>query len=128
MTEFIDRYRRSRRVDRDRVYITGVSMGAYAVWQLCISHPDWFAAAVPVCGSGMYWDAARLKKLPVWAFHGGLDNVVYPEESQKMVSAINRNSGCAKLTVFPQDGHNAWDSAFSSDEMWKWLFEQKRMI
>lgn len=126
LTEFISQYKDKEKIDQNRVYITGSSMGAYTVWQLCISHPDWFAAAVPVCGGGMYWDARRLKNLPVWAFHGALDNVVYPEESLKMVSAINKNGGNAKLTVLPNNDHNAWDSAFSLDEMWEWLFEQKR--
>lgn len=101
-------------------------MGAYATWQMCISHPDWFAAAVPVCGGGMYWNAARFKDLPIWAFHGALDDVVFPEESIKMVSAINNSGGNAKLTIFPLDDHNSWDNAFSNDELWQWLFEQKR--
>ena len=126
LAEFINQYRRKDNIDSNRVYIMGVSMGAYAVWQLCISHPEWFAAAVPICGGGMYWNAARLKRLPVWAFHGALDNVVYPEESLKMVSAVNKNGGNAKLTVFEHDDHNSWDSAFSSDEMWEWLFIQKK--
>lgn len=126
LTEFINQYKNKEKIDRNRVYIMGVSMGAYAVWQLCISHPDWFAAAVPVCGGGMYWNAARLKGLPIWAFHGALDNVVYPEESLKMVSAINKNGGNAKITMFEKADHNAWDPAFSLDEMWEWMLSQKR--
>ena len=126
LTEFIDDYKNRENVDESRVYIAGVSMGAYATWQMCLSHPDWFAAAVPVCGGGMYWNAARLKNLPIWAFHGALDNVVFAEESIKMVSAINRNGGNAKLTIFPHDDHNSWDNAFSNNELWQWLFEQKR--
>ena len=126
LSEFIETARKRENADPDRVYIAGVSMGAYATWQMCISHPDWFAAAVPVCGGGMYWNAARLKDLPVWAFHGALDTVVLPEESMKMVAAINKSGGNAKLTIFPKDDHNSWDNAFAMDELWKWLFEQKK--
>ena len=126
LSEFIETAINQENIDRSRVYITGVSMGAYATWQMCISHPDWFAAVVPVCGGGMYWDAERLKDLPIWAFHGALDTVVFPEESIKMVSAINKNGGNAKLTILPKDDHNAWDSTFACDEMWKWLFSQKK--
>ncbi len=126
LAEFIEDYKIRENVDESRVYITGVSMGAYATWQMCISHPDWFAAAVPVCGGGMYWNAARLKYLPIWAFHGALDNVVFAEESVEMVSAINSNGGNAKLTIFSHDSHNSWDNTFSNDELWQWLFEQKR--
>ena len=70
LCEFVDTMRNSEEADIDRVYITGSSMGGYTTWQLCLSHPDWFAAAAPICGGGMYWAAVRLKTLPIWAFHG----------------------------------------------------------
>ena len=76
-------------------------MGAYATWQICISHPEWVAAAVPVCGGGMYWDAGRLKDIPVWAFHGEKDDVVLCCESQHMTERINLAGGNAKLTLLP---------------------------
>lgn len=113
-------------IDPSRVYVTGASMGAYATWQLCISHPDWFTAAVPVCGGGMYWDAGRLKDLPIWAFHGEKDDVVLPCESQHMVEAVNRCGGNARLTLFPEADHNAWDPAYSHEPMWQWLFSQTK--
>ena len=113
-------------VDKSRIYLTGVSMGAYAAWQLAMTKPDMFAALVPVCGGGMYWNAERLKNMPVWAFHGALDDVVLPEESIKMVRGINKSGGNAKITVFEKADHNAWDPAFALDEMWKWMLSQKR--
>ena len=64
--------------------------------------------------------------MPVWAFHGALDDVVLPEESIKMVRGINKSGGNAKITVFEKADHNAWDSAFALDEMWKWMLSQKR--
>ena len=111
-------------VDKSRIYLTGVSMGAYAAWQLAMTRPDMFAALVPVCGGGMYWNAERLKNMPVWAFHGALDDVVYPEESIKMVYRINKSGGNAKITVFEKADHNAWDPAYALDEMWSWMFLQ----
>ncbi len=126
LIDFAETVTNENGIKKNRIYLTGVSMGAYAAWQLAMTKPELFAALVPVCGGGMYWNAARLKNIPIWAFHGALDNVVYPEESLKMVSAINKNGGNAKLTVFPHNDHNSWDSAFSLDEMWEWLFEQKR--
>lgn len=111
--------------DPSRVYLTGLSMGGYGAWQLAISIPDAFAALVPICGGGMYWCAGRLKNLPVWAFHGGLDKTVFPEESKKMVDAVNKKGGNARLTVFPEDGHNAWDSAYGTDELYAWLLSHK---
>ena len=112
-------------VDKSRIYLTGVSMGAYAAWQLAMTKPDMFAALVPVCGGGMYWNGERLKNMPIWAFHGALDDV-YPEESIKMVYRINKNGGNAKITVFEKADHNAWDPAYALDEMWDWMLSQKR--
>ena len=126
LLEFIDNMRCGENIDQSRVYISGSSMGGYTTWQVIMSRPEWFAAAVPVCGGGMYWNAARLKNMPVWAFHGALDEVVFPEESVKMVRAINKNGGNAKITMFEKADHNAWDPAFSLDEMWEWMLSQKR--
>ena len=78
-------------VDASRIYLVGASMGGYATWQLAMSMPEHFAAILPICGGGMYWNAGRLAKLPVWAFHGAKDTVVFPEESQKwLMQLINR--------------------------------------
>lgn len=126
LCEFLESNIQDSAIDRSRVYLTGTSMGAYAIWQLCISHPEWVSAAVPVCGGGMYWDAGRLKDIPVWAFHGEKDDVVYCCESKHMVDRINLAGGNAKLTLFPEADHNAWDSAYSCEEMWQWLFQQKK--
>ena len=125
LSEFIEYHIKRDIVDAQRVYIIGVSMGAYATWQMCMSHPDWFAAAVPVCGGGMYWNAERLKSIPIWAFHGALDTVVLPSESKHMVDAVNKHGGNARLTIFENDRHNSWDNAFATDEMWEWLFKQR---
>ncbi len=113
-------------IDESRVYICGASMGGYGTWAMITSHPDWFAAAVPVCGGGMYWNAGRLKNVPIWAFHGALDTTVLSEESIHMVKAVNNNGGHAKLTIYPDVAHDAWTPAFADDEMWAWMFAQRR--
>ena len=112
-------------VDRDRVYLTGASMGGYGTWQLAMSRPELFAAIAPICGGGMYWNTARLKNTPVWAFHGDSDTTVYPEESKKMVDGVNKNGGNARLTIYENTSHNSWDPTFSSAELWSWMLSQK---
>lgn len=126
LLEFIDEMRHSPLVDVNRVYLCGSSMGAYTAWQIGMSRPEWFAALVPVCGGGMYWNAGRLKDVPIWAFHGALDPAVLPEESIHMVAEVNSFGGNAKLTVYPDVGHEAWVRAFADDEMWNWMFKQKK--
>lgn len=113
-------------VDTSRIYITGASMGGYTTWQLAMSRPELFAAVVPICGGGMDWNAGRLRDVPVWAFHGVLDDVVSPIETVKMVRKINLNGGDARITLFPHADHNAWDPTFSMDAMWDWMFSQKK--
>jgi predicted peptidase len=108
-------------VNKDKIYAMGASMGGYTVWQLGMSMPEHFAAIVPICGGGMYWNARRFINLPVWAFHGELDGAVKVEESIKMVSAINAIGGNAKLTIYENTGHDAWTATYKNQEVYNWL-------
>ena len=63
-------------VDRDRIYVMGISMGGYATWELLQRRPDMFAAALPCCGGGDVTLAPALTDVSIWAFHGGADKVV----------------------------------------------------
>ncbi len=107
-------------VDKSRIYLSGVSMGGYAAWQMLMSLNTIFKKAVICCGGGMYWNAARIKA-SVWAFHGTEDPVVYPAESEKMVEAVNRCGGNAKLTLYEGVKHNSWENAYSDPEIYQWL-------
>lgn len=112
--------------DPDRFYLMGVSMGGFAAWQLATSLPELFAAMVPICGGGMAWNAARLKNIPIWAFHGALDATVPVENSIHMVRAVNKKGGSAKLTVYPENKHDAWSDTYSNPEVFAWLLSHKR--
>ena len=112
-------------VDKSRVYVVGASMGGYATWQLAMSRPEWFAAIIPICGGGMYWNAGRLIHMGVWAFHGDEDGTVFLEESKKMVNAVKVNGGKAKLTVYESTNHDAWTKTFQNPEVWQWLLRHK---
>jgi len=113
-------------VDRTQIYVMGASMGGFATWQLGMSCPDLFAAIVPICGGGMYWNAGRLKDVPVWAFHGKLDDTVYVEESEKMTDWVRRYGGDPKLTVYPENGHNAWSDTYGNKAVFDWLLEHRK--
>jgi len=109
--------------DTSRFYGMGASMGGYGIWQLAMSIPQVFAAILPICGGGMYWNTKRLINVPVWAFHGGKDKCVLPEESEKMVNKLNKLGGNAKLTIYPENAHNAWTDTYSNQEVFNWLLE-----
>jgi predicted peptidase len=98
-------------------------MGGYATWQLAMNNPQYFAAIVPICGGGMYWNAERLKHIPIWAHHGNKDERVDVSESIKMVDAICKKGGNAKLTIYEGVGHNCWDATYKNPEVFHWLLE-----
>ena len=113
-------------VDPDRFCLMGGSMGGYATWQLGMTMPEYFSALVPICGGGMYWNAARLKNVPVWAFHGSEDPTVFANESVKMVNAVNKRGGNAKLSMLDGVGHDSWTAAYGSREVFEWALSKTR--
>lgn len=114
-------------VDQSRVYLTGLSMGGYGSWDLAARHPELFAAVVPICGGGDERQAARLKDVPLWAFHGDQDQAVPVERSRKMIAAIQAAGGQPKYTELAGVGHNSWTPAYSDPTgVLKWMFEQKK--
>jgi predicted peptidase len=122
LDEVVSKYK----VDQDRVYLTGLSMGGFGTWALAAAHPDRFAAIVPICGGGDPKTAERLKGLPMWVFHGAKDNVVPLARSEAMVNAVKAAGGNPKFTVYPEAGHDSWTKTYDNPELYQWLLEQKR--
>lgn len=122
----IDDITENYNVDRSRIYLTGLSMGGYGTWTIACAYPDRFAAIVPICGGGRPFVAANLKDVPVWAFHGEKDDVVPLGESQKMTAAVKRAGGSAKLTIYPEAGHDSWTETYNNEELYKWLLSHRK--
>jgi len=114
------------RVDEDRVYLTGLSMGGFGAWALATAHPERFAAIAPICGGGDPRTAARLKDLPIWVFHGAQDNVVPLRASERMVNALKELGSDVKFTVYPDAGHDSWTETYNNPEFYDWLLDQSR--
>ena len=114
--------------DEKRIYLTGNSMGGYGTWQLAMSMPEYFAAIVPVCGGGMYWNAWRLKNVAIWAFHGAKDDCVFPTESEKMIDIAKRAGAETKLTIYPEAGHDSWTPTYSNPELFEWLLKHESTL
>ena len=113
------------RVDAARVVVTGVSMGGYGTWHLAAAAPERFAAIAPICGGGDRQSAARLKSLPIWAFHGAEDNIVPLSETLEMVEAVRAAGGEPRLTVYPGVAHDSWTDAYATPELFTWLLAQR---
>lgn len=115
-------------VDTRRLYLGGLSLGGFGTYDLLTRYPDYFAAAFPICGAAnipMYLE--RSKEIPLWIFHGALDNTVPPKSDRELYKALmTRGVKTVTYTEYPQAGHNSWDSAFAEPKLLPWLFSNKK--
>ena len=121
LDEVLKRYR----VDADRVYLVGNSMGGAGTWALAAHWPERFAAIAPICGPGSLASAERLTSVPTWAFHGADDRIVPVEQSERMIAALKKAGGNAMLTIYPAVGHDAWTPTFANPRLYAWLLRHR---
>jgi len=114
------------RIDTNKIYLTGLSMGGFGTWAWASSYPHQFAAIAPVCGGGDVQFADELKDTPVWAFHGESDPVVPVKRTVEMVEAVNAGGGAARMTIYPGVGHDSWVNAYKDEELYKWMLQNSR--
>jgi predicted peptidase len=121
----LDHIEKDYRVDTNRVYLTGLSMGGFGSWRLAADHPERFAAVVPISGGGNVEDADRLKDLPIWVWHGTADPTVPFRRSEEMVEAIKKAGGTQiRFTTLEHIGHNCWEAAYASPALYQWMLKQ----
>ncbi len=115
------------RVDADRVYLGGLSMGAMGSYELLARRPNTFAAAMLICGGGHpQLMGLYAPHTPLWIYHGDADNVVPPDMSRRMVRAAEALGIALRYSEYPGVGHDSWTPAFAEPELLKWLFAQRR--
>ena len=124
LSAFLDFILETYPVDRRRVYLTGLSMGGTGTWMFAMARPNTFAALMPVCGSGIYWNVANLLKTPIYMVHGDCDTCVPISNSVEMLTSINSRGGNAKLKICYGVGHDAWNYAYTDDALLEWLLSQ----
>jgi poly(3-hydroxybutyrate) depolymerase len=125
--------------DRDRTYLTGLSLGGYGTWEIAKNYPHRFAAIVPVCG-GVFWSyapdrwrdlnlpnvyARAIGRTPVWIFHGADDPVVLPKQSVLMYQALKAAGGNVRFWQYEKIKHNVWDKAYAEPELPHWLLSHR---
>jgi len=113
-------------VDRDRVYLTGLSLGGHGTWRLAVRRPDLFAAIVPICGYSQPSRAERLRDMGVWVFHGARDSTILLRESTAMVDALYAVGNDARLTIYPKAGHNSWTETYKNPALYEWLLSHNK--
>jgi predicted peptidase len=122
LSDILEKYN----VDEDRVYLTGLSMGGFATWKWAAEQPERFAAIAPICGGGEPVTAWRLRRMPIWAFHGAKDGTVPLERSEQMIEAVKARGGNPKFTVYPEAEHDSWTETYNNPELYSWFLEHKR--
>lgn len=122
----LDEVEKDYKVDKKRQILSGLSMGGMGTWSIAQATPDRWAAIVPICGRGDTSKADKIKDIPCWCFHGDKDAAVKVEGSRDMIEAIKKAGGNPKYTEYPGVEHNSWDKAYGTDELYKWLLEQKK--
>lgn len=131
LTGLLDEILATYRIDAQRLYLTGLSMGGRATWALALKNPHRFAALAPICARrpdvlrGIE-KVAALKHLPAWLFHGALDEVVPLEESEVMAKALREYGAEIKLTIYPEAKHDSWTQAYNTPELYEWFLTHVR--
>ena len=111
------------RIDRDRVYLTGFSLGGYGTWQTAAAFPRIFAAIAPICGMSDLPEVPRLTGIPIWAFHGAQDVNVPVTESRKMIDTLRKSGVNARLTVYPALAHDCWTMTYLDSRLYVWFLD-----
>lgn len=121
--KLLDSISSEKYVDQNRIYVGGLSMGGMGTYELLSRKPEMFAAAFAICGGADPAIVENYRKgLNIWIFHGEQDDIVLPKYSKIMAREINSKGGNAKLSLYPEDDHNSWDTAFAEPHFLPWLF------
>lgn len=123
----MDDYLNKPVINKEKVYIGGLSMGGMGTFEMLYRRPDTFAAAFAICGGGNPETVkAYANNTELWVFHGAKDDVVDPQLSISMVSAYLKAGGKPNFTLYADDNHNSWDSAFTEPKLLTWLFSKSK--
>lgn len=127
LVRLLDEIEQKYKVDRDRIYVTGLSMGGNGTWSLLYHFGDRFAAGAPVCGFCDPQVGGALVGIPLRVFHGARDEIVLPESSTETVRAIRQAGGeRVDLTMYPEAAHDSWTETYGNSKLYDWFLEQKR--
>ncbi len=111
-------------IDKNKIYVTGLSMGGFATWNLAQAAPERFAAIAPICGGGNLERLCIMRDVPTWVFHGAKDTAVPFEESDRLVKQLNEYGSEVKYTLYPDLGHDSWTETYQNQKLYSWLLSK----
>jgi|SRR6056297_2487576 len=125
--QLLDSIVATNNVDLNRVYLTGLSRGGGAAWEMAVQYPQTFAAMAVVCGMAPLPYASWInKEMPIWVFHGEDDKSIPVSESDDMVAKLKEMGYDIKYTRYPGVGHDSWIQAYETEELYDWFVEQSK--
>lgn len=120
------------RVDPERLYLTGLSLGGFGTWAYALQYPERFAAIIPLAGGYHAEDdvlpenLCKLKDLPIWIYHGQLDEAVDYHRSLALAEGLEVcGADEVKFTLDPDGVHDVWTEAYADPALWEWLLAQE---
>jgi predicted peptidase len=126
LTALLDDLQATYRVDPERIYLTGLSMGGFGTWALAAALPERFAAIAPICGGGDRSSVRRLTHLPTWVFHGAADPIVPLTRSAEMVESLALAGGDVRFTVYSEARHDSWTRTYDDPDLYAWFLSHTR--
>ena len=116
----------SYKIDKNRIYLTGLSMGGYGTWATVAKHPDLYAAIAPICGGGDPTKVAAHQHVPTWTFHGAREKVVKLKESEAMIEALTAAGAQPNFTGYPEAGHDSWTETYENPKLYEWFLSHSK--
>jgi predicted peptidase len=128
LAKLVEHLANTYRVDRQRLYVTGLSMGGSGTWSLVTEFPGLFAAAIPICGRGDTAAAEKLKNTPTWIFIGAKDRTETVQNCEAMAAELKKVGGDVQLKVYPDLPHDCWTVTYDNPDVYAWLLKQRLPI
>lgn len=125
LQQFLEYAIQKHHLNRNQVFVTGLSMGGYAAWDLAIQYPTMIHGIAPICGGGQVEKVCQMKGVPVWAFHGEKDPIVPAESSKALIKKLLSCGSNAKLTIYPNVEHDSWTETYANPELYLWFMTLK---
>ena len=112
------------KVDTNRFYVLGMSMGGYGTLDVAAAYPDRVAAAIALCGGASGKELCSLSTLPLWIVHGTADELVPVWCSDRVVDSIRSCGDTTRLIYNRLEGenHSRLARVFYLEQTYKWLF------
>ncbi len=117
---------REHRVDSNRIYGTGLSMGGLGTLAMAIRNPKLFSAIIPICGGADMENIHRLSELPIWLFHGDRDDVIPLDNSISIYQDLRLVNEHVFLTIYGDVYHDSWTQTYENDDIYDWLLEYEK--